>query len=225
MQSRLSRGPTAHIVRASTAYALLPENSLWGGSFFEERCSSRCRPHCCWAGAVAVLVGMADGSDGGNEDGRAPIFFFSHQIQRPFSGIGSPPRGSSPRRKGSTLRLSSSEEGDGKDVDELSQSLMFAQTYCELIKTKYRKKCLGSGAHTHSALSRKKGGADRVFPHCNTFRSRQARSEECVRACDLVLRSRYCWGTVAIEITGIAHGSGGRLSDGLAPISTCIPQI
>ncbi len=41
------------------------------------------------------------------------------------------PRGSSPRRKGSTIRLSSSEEGDREDVDELSQSSMFAQAYCE----------------------------------------------------------------------------------------------
>ncbi len=31
---------------------------------------------------MTVLVGIADGSDGGNEDGRAPIFFRSHQIQR-----------------------------------------------------------------------------------------------------------------------------------------------
>ncbi len=78
--------------------------------------------------AEAVLLGIADG---GNEDGRAPIVFLYHQIHRPLSGIGSLPRGSSPQRKGSTLRLSSSEEGDVEDVDELSQSLMFAQAYCE----------------------------------------------------------------------------------------------
>ncbi len=36
-----------------------------------------------------------------------------------------------PRRKGLTLCLSSSEEVDVEDVDELSQSFMFAQAYCE----------------------------------------------------------------------------------------------
>ncbi len=51
---------------------------------------------------MAVLVGIADGSDGGNEDGGAPIFFFSHQIQRPLSEIGRPPRGSSSWRKDTT---------------------------------------------------------------------------------------------------------------------------
>ncbi len=34
-----------------------------------------------------MLVGIAGGSDGGNEDGRTPIFFLSHQIQRPLSEI------------------------------------------------------------------------------------------------------------------------------------------
>ncbi len=51
----------------------------------------------------------------------------------PLSGIRSPPCGSSPRRKGSTFRLSSSEEMDVEDIDELSQSLKFAQAYCEWI--------------------------------------------------------------------------------------------
>ncbi len=70
------------------------ENSLWGGSFYQR--SSQCRPRFHRGGAVAVLVGIADGSDEGNEDGWAPIFFLSHQIQRPLSGIGSPPHGSLP---------------------------------------------------------------------------------------------------------------------------------
>ncbi len=47
----------------------------------------------------------------------------SHQIQRPLSEFGSPPRVSSPQRKGSTLRLSFSEEGDREDVDEFSQNV------------------------------------------------------------------------------------------------------
>ncbi len=49
---------------------------------------------------MAVLVEIADGSDGGNEDGRASILFLSHQIQRLLSEIGSPARGSSPPEKG-----------------------------------------------------------------------------------------------------------------------------
>ncbi len=59
---------------ASSAYASLPEISLWGESFHQ--LSSRCRPRFGQSGAVAVLMGIADGSDGGNEDGRAPIFSF-----------------------------------------------------------------------------------------------------------------------------------------------------
>ncbi len=42
----------------------------------------------------------------GMKTGESLSSSFSHQIQRPLSGIGSPPRGSSPRREGSMLRLS-----------------------------------------------------------------------------------------------------------------------
>ncbi len=130
MLSRLSRGPTACIVSGFHCVCFAPgENSLWGGSFHQR--SSRCRPRFHRGGALAVLVGITDGSDGGNEDGRAPIFFLSNQIQ--CSEIGSPPPGSSPWRKSSTLHLSFSEEGDRGDVDELSQNIMFAQAYCEWI--------------------------------------------------------------------------------------------
>ncbi len=48
---------------------------------------------------VCSRGGNADKSDGGDEDGRAPVFFLSHQIQRPLSGIGSPHRSSSPPEK------------------------------------------------------------------------------------------------------------------------------
>ncbi len=145
-----SRLPTLWV--ASTAYASLPENSLWGGSFYQR--SSWGRPFFCRGGVVAVLVRIADRSDGGNEDERASIFFLFYQIQHPLSGIGSPPLGSSPWSKGSTLRLSSSEEGDGEDINELSQSLMFAQAYCERIKKKKGKHVWGA-ALAHSALLRK----------------------------------------------------------------------
>ncbi len=133
MQSRLSRGPTARIFEWLPLRMLRSrgENSLWGGSFHQR--SSRYQPRFRRGGAVAVLVRITDGSDGRNEDGRAPIFFLSLQIQRPLSEIGSPPCGSSPRRKGSMLRLSFSEERDREDVDELSQKVMFALAYCEWI--------------------------------------------------------------------------------------------
>ncbi len=85
---------------------------------------------------MAVLVGIADGSHGGNEDGRAPILFLSHQFQRPLSEIGSPPRGSSPQRNGSTLRLSFSEEGDREDVDEFSPNLCLHKHVVNKYKTK-----------------------------------------------------------------------------------------
>ncbi len=51
-----------------------------------------------------------------------------------------------------------------------------------------------------------------------------ARSEECVRAYDLAVRSCYCWGTAAIEITGIAHRSGGRVGDGFALFPPAFPS-
>ncbi len=36
---------------------------------------------------MAVLMGIADGSDKGNEDGRDPIYFLSLQIQRPSGSL------------------------------------------------------------------------------------------------------------------------------------------
>ncbi len=137
MQGRLSRGPTAHIMSGFHCvwYAHGGENSFWGGSFHQR--SSQYLPRFRWGGAVvAVLMGIADGSDGGNEDGRAPIFFLSHQIQRLLSEIGSPPCGSSPRRKGSTVCLSFSEEGDREDVDEFSQNVCLHKHVVNKYKTK-----------------------------------------------------------------------------------------
>ncbi len=88
------------------------------------------------------------------------------------------------------------------------------------------KKNMSGKRSSHTQLSwEKKGGADCVFPRCNTFRSRRACSEEFVHPCDLVVRSCYCWGTAAIEIMGIAHGYGGQGWRRARPISTCIPQI
>ncbi len=83
---------------ASTAYTSLPEGSLWGGRLHQR--SSRCRPRFRRGGAAAAPVGIADGSGGGNEDGRVSIFFLSHQIQCPLSGVGSPPRGFVPSERG-----------------------------------------------------------------------------------------------------------------------------
>ncbi len=84
-----------------------------------------------WGGEMAVLVGIADGSGGGYEDGRAPIFFLSHQIQRRSLWSEARPVVSSPQREGLTLRLSSSEEVDVKDVDKLCKVALFAQAYYE----------------------------------------------------------------------------------------------
>ncbi len=40
----------------------------------------------------------------------------------------------------------------------------------------------------------------------------------------MISRSRYCWGTAAIEITGIAHISGGRVGDGFALFPPAFPR-
>ncbi len=49
--------------------------------------------------------------------------FFPIRSSARFLRSEAPPRGSSPQRKGSTLRLSFSEEGDREDVDEFSQNV------------------------------------------------------------------------------------------------------
>ncbi len=40
----------------------------------------------------------------------------------------------------------------------------------------------------------------------------------------MISRSRYGWGTTAIEITGIAHRSGGRVGDGFALFPPAFPR-
>ncbi len=80
-----------------------------------------------------------------------------------------------------------------------------------------------SGARTLGSLEKKRRGWS-CFPRCNSLRSRWARSEECVRAYHLAVRSHYCWGTAAIEIMGIAHGSGGWVGDGLALFPPALPR-
>ncbi len=76
---------------------------------------------------MAVFVGIADGSDGGNEDGRAPIFFLSHQIQHPLSEIGSPPRGSSPQKGLDALACLLLKRGTGR------MSMSFHKAFCTSI--------------------------------------------------------------------------------------------
>ncbi len=65
MQSRLSRGPTARIVSGFHYVRFAPGKLSLRREF---------SPGFL---AVAVLMGITGGSDGGNEDGRAPIFFLS----------------------------------------------------------------------------------------------------------------------------------------------------
>ncbi len=45
----------------------------------------------------------------------------------------------------------------------------------------------------------------------------------CLWSCGPV-RSCFCWGTAAIEITGIAHGSGGRVRDELTLSPPAFPK-
>ncbi len=125
-------------------------------------------------GALAALVGIADGSGGRHEDGWVLIFFFSHQIQRPLSGFGSPPCGPSPRREGSTLCLPSSEEVDVEDVDELcNQQALFH----EMLWTRER-----SARYQPMGI---------LWADCAPPRRMISR-----------FRSRCCWGTVTTEIAG-----------------------
>ncbi len=91
--------------------------------------SSQHLPRCRWGGAVVVL---ADGLDGKIKKGDPLSSSFPIRSSARF--LRSEARGSSPQRKGSTLRLSFSEEEDREDVDEFSKHT-FAQTCCEWVKT------------------------------------------------------------------------------------------
>ncbi len=92
---------------------------------------------CSWVSQMDQMEEMKTGLSSS-----FPIRYNAHSL-----GSEACPTVSSICRKGSMLRLSSSEEVDVEDVDELSQSLFFAQAYCQkpniIIKTA---KCLGSGA-------------------------------------------------------------------------------
>ncbi len=83
---------------AAAAKASLPEDSLRGGGLHQH--FSRCWPRFCRGWVAAALVGFTDGSGWGNGDGRVPIFFLTHQIQRPLSGIGNPLCGFFPPGRG-----------------------------------------------------------------------------------------------------------------------------
>ncbi len=69
---------------------------------------------CSWESQMDQMEGMKTGEPLSSS--------FPMKSSAQLSRIGSPPRGSFPQRKGSTLRLSSEEEEvDGEDVDELLQ--------------------------------------------------------------------------------------------------------
>ncbi len=81
-----------------------------------------------------------------------------------------------------------------------------------------------SGARTLCSR-KKKGGADRVFTRCNTFRSHRASSEECVHDCDLAVQSRYTAEALrTIEITGSLRCSSSPLSESALICSIFSPR-
>ncbi len=73
---------------------------------------------------------------------------------------------------------------------------------------------------SRSQQTRKKGGLIVLFPTAIRFTpaGHTPRSVSVPVISPFRSRSRYCWGTAAIEIARIAHGSGWR-------VVTCIPQI
>ncbi len=128
MQSRHSRGPTARIMSGNHCVCSSPG----GKTLFEEGVFTSV------LAAPATLPlrrssGCARRWIRWRELRRAILYLLPFPSDpAPLSNIGSPPRGSSPQRKGSTLRLSFSEEGDREDVDEFSQNICsFAQACCE----------------------------------------------------------------------------------------------
>ncbi len=164
MQSRLSRGPTARIFewlllrmlryRWETLFEVEVFTSVPRGT-----CPASAEVEgwlCSWESQMDQLEGMKTGE----------TLSSSFPFRSSARSLRSEAR-SSPRRKGLTLRLSFSEEGDREDIDELSLN--------------------GEWGVELAQLSReKKGGTDRVFPTAtSTFRG-------VWRAYDLVVRSRYC---------------------------------
>ncbi len=127
------RGPIARIVKvASTAYA-----SLSGKTIFEEGVFNSVPRGTCTTSAEAeqwlcLWESQMDHMERTKMGEPLSLFFPIRSSARSLRSEDRP-HGSFPRKKGSTLLLSSSEEVDGEDVDELSQSVIFAQAYCELI--------------------------------------------------------------------------------------------
>ncbi len=122
MQSWLSRGPTARIVRASTAYTLHPWELSLRREFLpafltvptplpprrSSGCARRNRRWIRWREWRRVSPYL--------------LPFPSDPEPALWDRKPTPRFPTPPQRKGSTLHLSSSEEGDGEDVDELSQA-------------------------------------------------------------------------------------------------------
>ncbi len=73
-------------------FASLPKGPLLQRGFFHKRSPWR-RPHFCWGGAAAALVGFAAWSDGGIGDERVSIFILTYQIRWPLPELGSLPGG------------------------------------------------------------------------------------------------------------------------------------
>ncbi len=111
----------AHVI-SWAGYTQFVRWSDWEWSM-QKRLSRPDCPHYEWLPLRMLRSRGGNSLWGGSFHQRPRSTLLSHQIQRPLSEFGSPPRVSSPQRKGSTLRLSFSEEGDREDVDEFSQNV------------------------------------------------------------------------------------------------------
>ncbi len=120
MQCRLSRGPTARIMSGIHCVCFAPGggNSLCGGSFHQ------CPRSTCHAAAEAEqwLCSQMDQMEG-IKMGDPLSSSFPIRSSACFLISEARPAVLPPQRKGSTLRLSFSEEGDREDVDEFSHNV------------------------------------------------------------------------------------------------------
>ncbi len=120
MQSRLSRGPTARIISGIHCVCFAP-----GGGKLSLRREFSQRPRStCHAAAEAEqwLCSQMDQMEGIKTGDRLSSSFTIRSSTR-FLRSEARPAVLPPQRKGSTLRLSFSEEGDREDVDEFSQNV------------------------------------------------------------------------------------------------------
>ncbi len=130
MQSQLSRGMTARIVSGFhcicfTTGKILFEEGVFT-SFPRGTCSASANAER-WLCSRESQMDLIEGMKMGEPLSSSFLIRSSTRSLRSESH----PAVFPPRRKGSMIRLSSSEKGNREDVDELSQNVMFAQAYYE----------------------------------------------------------------------------------------------